>query len=143
MNSYTEEKPQIKILNVLYKMNNQTKVKGKTIALFDLYKDAKEDELSLHNLHTFAQVLLEPKLKVLVETEMDEETDKVVTRYSVDADEIAEKKIISQKFEIENEKEGPGLNNIWFYEFEDGDTRIVVIPIHSEMIDISAIKEET
>ena len=143
MNSYTEEKPQIKILNQLYKMNNQTKVKGKTIALFDLYKDAKEDELSLHNLHTFAQVLLEPKLKVLVETEMDEETDKVVTRYSVDADEIAEKKIISQKFEIENEKEGPGLNNIWFYEFEDGDTRIVVIPIHSEMIDISAIKEET
>lgn len=67
----------------------------------------------------------------------------MLTRYSVDADEIAEKKIISQKFEIENEKEGPGLNNIWLYEVEDGDTRIVVIPIHSEMIDISAIKEET
>lgn len=64
MSSYTEEKPQIRILNELYKMNNQTKVKGKTIALFDFYKDAKEDELSLHNLHTFAQLLLEPKLKV-------------------------------------------------------------------------------
>ena len=45
-------------------------------------------------------------------------------------------------FNIEGESKCQGFNNIWLYEIEGGDTRVIVIPIRSDLIDISAIKEE-
>lgn len=44
-------------------------------------------------------------------------------------------------FKIEMEDNTNGYNNIWLYEKAGEDFRVVVIPIHSEMIDISAIRE--
>ena len=38
--TYIEDKLQIKLLNELYKMENQTIFKGKTLVIYDLYKDA-------------------------------------------------------------------------------------------------------
>ena len=38
--TYIEDKLQIKLLNELYKMENQTTFKGKTLVIYDLYKDA-------------------------------------------------------------------------------------------------------
>ena len=45
-------------------------------------------------------------------------------------------------FKIEMDDSVKGMNNIWLYEKAGEDFRVVVIPIDSEMIDISAIKEE-
>jgi hypothetical protein len=64
----------------------------------------------------------------------------IVTRHTL-ADQEAAKKIKSTKFEIDS-SEGADLANIWLYEVEGGDTRVVVIPFRKQMIDLRDIKDE-
>jgi len=89
-------------------------------------------------MHTFAQIALDKTLPVEIEKFINED-DSVSYKYSIKGD---HSHIISQMFRIEMEDQIKGLNNIWLYEKAGEDFRVVVIPIHSEMIDISAIKEE-
>lgn len=81
--SYTEDKPQIRILHGAYKIKNQTEFKSNTLVLYELFKNAVEDELPLQNLHTIAQLCLDPKLKVRVDKEEDEVNEKTLYRYSI------------------------------------------------------------
>lgn len=63
----TSDQQQVKLLNEIYRMDNQTEVKAKTIVLYDVYTDQETDQLALFNLHTYAQVLLDSKLAVDVD----------------------------------------------------------------------------
>ena len=132
------DREQTELLNGLYRIDNQTSKKEKTIILYDCYRDEEEEEIALQNLQTCGQVLLHSKLKVEVEKEEGEDT--ILHRY-LPAEE-QEVKIKTNVFELAEGK-GRGLSNIWIYEMDDCDTRVVTIPINKEMIDISAIRDES
>ena len=67
MSKYTIDQAQAKLLNELYRLQNKTDVKKKTIILYDLYTDRETNQLSLHNMHTCAKVILDNKIPVKAE----------------------------------------------------------------------------
>lgn len=88
--------------------------------------------------------MLDQDLNVDIVREEDEEGNSTVMKYVVAEKQVSQKKIIKRVFEIELAPEGqePYLDNIWIYDLEGGDTRVVVIPIQEDMIDTDIIRKE-
>jgi hypothetical protein len=64
---YVQEQEQVKLLNSLHRLLDETLRISKTLIAYDYYESIESNSINLETLHTLAKVLLDPTLEVEVE----------------------------------------------------------------------------